>query len=860
MARSSRKALPIEVGKSGVSRFGEAGGRPKPRRSLVLFGVVLCLLLALLNVWDLAESRRTVLDTARDDANDTVKLIAEHTARSLDTVDIVLRSFAVTLPGSETTPGDARSRLEDLLVELPQVRSFRVIDAEGAVKIAAGPTDYLPSQVSSFAYWRHHREAPTRGLSIGAPRSTGEGWSIPVSRRINLANNGFGGIVVANLDGRYFRDLYSRSSSLHTTALGLWRSDGLLLARFPVQEAQVGQTRLPDRDIARLGEGPRVTEGLSPVDGRLRIVGIGPVTDLPLAVTVAIDREALLADWRYGAWRSLLLMLVAFAVVFGGVWLLSVQIRRTQRAAAQREAAVEGSLHGYYFLRSLRDKSGEIVDFLIVDMNRRAEQMMTKPREHWIGRRLCEAVPLNRTHGLVERYKQVVETQQPFELEFPLEAPEIKPKWMRIQALPLEDGVVVAARDITDTKCEELARQLAERRLSDIAETVPGMVYQFVQQPQGKTAYTFVSSGVQDLYGLTPEEVERDALALWNLVVPDDVPRLERSLRQSAQTLTPWECDYRILRDGGVRWLRGRARPHPRGDGAIVWNGVLIDVTDERRLQEAALEARQEAELANRAKSDFLANMSHELRTPLNAVIGFSEALQQGLGGELNERQDEYLGHIQLAGTHLLGIIGDLLDLAKIEAGQAELKETLFSIQETAASAATLVSSRAAGKQLTLEMGDFAHLPTVRGDARRIKQVLLNLLSNAVKFTPEGGRLRIGAELQPDGWLRLCVGDSGPGMQPEEIEVALRPFGQIRESFVRGEGGTGLGLPLSQQLLELHGGRLEIDSHPGEGTRACALLPPERLLAGGGASTDSSAAAAPSSDRRNPSPDLEAAI
>ncbi|MGP1255317.1 MAG: ATP-binding protein [Kiloniellales bacterium] len=859
MAQFSRKALPIEVGKGGMSHFGDAGGKPKPRRSLVVFGVVLCLLLAVLNAWDLTESRRTVLETARGDALDTVKLIAEHTARSLDTVDIVLRSFAVTLPDSDTMPSDARSRLEDLLVELPQVRSFRVVDAAGQVKIAAGPTDDLPDQVSSFAYWQHHREAPTGSLSVGAPRANGEGWTIPVSRRITLAGGVFGGIVVANLDGRYFHNLYSRSSSQHTTALGLWRSDGLLLARFPAQEAQVGQTRLPDHDIARLAEGLRVTEGMSPVDGRMRIVGLGPVTDLPLVVTVAIDREALLADWRLSAWRGLLLMLIAFAVVFAGVWLLSVQIRRTQRAAAQREAAVEGSLHGYYFLRSLRDKGGEIVDFLIVDMNRRAEQMMTKPREHWIGRRLCEAVPINRTHGLVERYKQVVETQQPFELEFPLEAPEVKPKWMRIQALPLEDGVVVAARDITDSKCEELARQLAERRLSDIAETVPGMVYQFVQQPQGKTAYTFVSSGVQDLYGLTPEEVERDAPALWNLVAPDDVPRLERSLQRSAQTLKPWECDYRILRDGGVRWLRGRARPHPRGDGAIVWNGVLIDVTEERKLQEAALEARQEAELANRAKSDFLANMSHELRTPLNAVIGFSEALQQGLGGKLTERQAEYLGHIQLAGTHLLGIIGDLLDLAKIEAGQAELKETLFSIQEIAASAATLVSSRAAGKQLTLEMADFSNLPTVRGDARRIKQVLLNLLSNAVKFTPEGGKLSIGAQLQPDGWLRVCIGDSGPGMRPEEIEIALRPFGQIRESFVRGEGGTGLGLPLSQQLLELHGGRLEIDSHPGQGTLTCALLPPERLLSGAGSSTDS-CAQTPSSDRTDPSQDLEAAI
>ncbi|WP_119166459.1 ATP-binding protein [Algihabitans albus] len=830
MALSGRDVAPTVAGRADLERRPALNGTEMPRRSLLAFGIVLCLLLAGLNAWNLVESRRVVLETARSSTLDTVKLIAEHTARSLDTVDLVLRSFAVTYPRYGSTPTDARGRLEELLVKLPQVVSFRVIDAEGQVRVAAGPTASLPHQVSSYAYWRHHKDEPRGSLSIGEPRVAGDQWSIPVSRRIDLPNGDFGGIVVANLDGRYFHDLYRRSSNLHTTSLGLWRSDGLLLARFPGSGAQVGQTMFPFEVNADLFEEPRALEGPSAWDGRMRIVGLGPVPDLPLAVTVSIDRGQSLADWRRGVWRDLLVMVTALAIILGGVWLLSVQIRRAQRATAQREAAVEGSLHGYYFLRSLRDDTGKIIDFTIADMNRRAEQMMTKPRAHWIGRRLCEAVPINRTHGLVEHYKQVVETQQPFEMELPLESPDVKPKWMRIQALPLEDGVVVAARDITDDKCEELARQLAERRLSDIAETVPGMVYQFVLWPNGQKTFSFVSSGVRDLYGCEPEDAERDAAVLLNEVVPDDLERFDESILCSAETLTPWQCDYRILRDGAVRWLRGRARPQRRADGAVVWNGVVIDITEERKLQDETLEAREEAELANRAKSNFLANMSHELRTPLNAVIGFSDALQQGFGGTLNERQTEYIGHVQAAGRHLLGIIGDLLDLAKIEAGQADLKETLFSPLDVVASAVALISARAASKQLSLDIDDLSDLPTVRGDARRFKQVLLNLLSNAVKFTPDGGRVRIGAELQSDGWLRFWVDDNGLGMHPADVEVALRPFGQVRDSFVRGEGGTGLGLPLSQQLLELHGGRLTIDSRPGEGTVVSALLPPERLL------------------------------
>ncbi|WP_421708886.1 ATP-binding protein [Algihabitans sp.] len=801
-----------------------------PRRSLLAFGVVLCFLIAALNVWNLVESRRSVLEAAHHNALDTVKLIAEHTARSLDTVDLVLRSFAVTYPEQGMAPGDAQGRLEELLVKLPQVVSFRVVDSDGEVRVSVGPTSRLPNQISSYAYWRQHREASASTLSVGAPRVAGEGWTIPVSRRINLPNGEFGGVVVANLDGRYFRDLYRYSSNLHTTSLGLWRRDGLLLARFPGSGTDVGGTTFRFEETAQLFDGSRALEVRQPPGDRVSILGLSPVPNLPLAVTVSIDRERLLADWRRGAWRNLLVMVTALVAILAGVWFLSVQIRRVQRATAQREAAVEGSLHGYYFLQSLRDDAGKIVDFTIADMNRRAEQMMTKPRSHWIGRRLCEAVPIDRTRSLVELYKKVVETQQPFEMEFPLEAPEIKSKWMRIQALPLEDGVVVAARDITDDKCEELARQLAERRLLDIAETVPGMVYQFVLRANGQKSFSFVSSGVRDLYGQEPEEAERDAAVLLDRIVPDDLEHFEESIRLSAENLTPWQCDYRIFRDGTLRWLRGRARPQRRADGAVIWNGVLIDITEEHKLQEETLEAREEAELANRAKSHFLANMSHELRTPLNAVIGFSDALQQGIAGTLNERQGEYVGHVQTAGRHLLGIIDDLLDLAKIEAGQAELKESLFSPQQAIASAVALMSARAASKRLSLNIEDFPDAPTLRGDARRFKQVLLNFLSNAVKFTPEDGHIKVGAEIRSDGWLSVWVADDGIGMQPADVAVALRPFGQVRDSFVRGEGGTGLGLPLSQQLLELHGGRLAIDSTPDEGTVVSALLPPERLL------------------------------
>ncbi len=806
-----------------------------PRRGLVVFGLLLGGTLVGLLLWDALVSRNALLEQARTDAVDRAELIAEHTARSLDTVDIVLQTFAATVPDSTISgaPGEARDRLEHLLVELPQVRSFRVVDAHGRVVVSVGPTDGLPDRLRHQDYLTAHRDDSRQRLSIGLPYVNGDGWTIPVSRRISLADGSFGGVVVANLEGRYFAALYAQSSPQETTSLALWRSDGVLLARHPVASAELGQRLLPETELVSLSQDFTMIEGVSPIDGRARIASLGPVPGLDKAVTVAVDRDALLAQWRRGTFRRGAAVVLVLALMATGLWVLRRQMADAQAATAQREAAVESSLHAYFFLRSLRDDSGEIVDFVFEDMNRRGEEILTHPRSHWIGQRLCEAIPVNRTDGFFERYKRVVETGEPFELEFEIDSPDVKAKWMRIQAVPLGDGLVIAANDVTQDKAEELARRAAERKLSDIAATVPGMVYQFVMRPDGEMSLNFVSQGVRDLYGLEPEAAEGDAQTLISFMVPEDVPPLIAGVRRSFEKNTPWDADYRILKAGQVRWLRGKSRPERQPDGSTVWNGVVIDVTAEKTATEAMAQARLDAEEANRAKSAFLANMSHELRTPLNAIIGFSQALQHGLGGPVTERQGEYLDHVQAAGRHLLGIIDDVLDLSKIEAGQEELTESFFGLDEVVAGALALVEARAAQKRIAIECADLAGLPVVRGDARRIKQVLLNLLSNAVKFTPAAGQVRLCAAVEPDGALRIAVHDSGPGMTEDEREVALRPFGQAGDPFVRTEGGTGLGLPLSARLLEMHGGRLEIDCRPGEGAHVSALLPADRLLHGG---------------------------
>jgi len=237
------------------------------------------------------------------------------------------------------------------------------------------------------------------------------------------------------------------------------------------------------------------------------------------------------------------------------------------------------------------------------------------------------------------------------------------------------------------------------------------------------------------------------------------------------------------------------------------------------------------AEAASKSKSAFLASMSHELRTPLNAILGFSETMQYETFGPLGApRYKEYLGDIHKSGAHLLSLINDILDIARFDAGQAELHEEIFDLELLASDCLRMVASHAEKCDIALSTGLAGDLPALRADRRRIKQVLLNLLSNAVKFTPAGGHVKFSASLSQAG-LAMAVTDTGIGIAPQDIPRALERFGQVDSSLSRRYEGTGLGLPLSKQLMELHGGSLSLDSQEGVGTTVTITLPPDRLMA-----------------------------
>ncbi|MFH0803356.1 MAG: ATP-binding protein [bacterium] len=269
----------------------------------------------------------------------------------------------------------------------------------------------------------------------------------------------------------------------------------------------------------------------------------------------------------------------------------------------------------------------------------------------------------------------------------------------------------------------------------------------------------------------------------------------------------------------------------------------LLDEVKERAKKEkellattAAAEAEKiKATESSRIKSEFLANMSHELRTPLNSIIGFSEILIEKTFGDLNDKQTKYAGNIHRSGKHLLTLINDILDLSKVEAGKIELHFEEFSMNEVLTECQTLVKSLASKKNLSLNVR-VEGISTINADPTRFKQIMYNLLSNAIKFTPERGKVDVEAT-QVDEAVQITVKDTGIGIAREDFSKAFEEFGQIDSSYSKQYAGTGLGLPLTKKLVELHGGRIWLESELGKGSTFTFTIPLHPKEAAVGAET-----------------------
>lgn len=261
----------------------------------------------------------------------------------------------------------------------------------------------------------------------------------------------------------------------------------------------------------------------------------------------------------------------------------------------------------------------------------------------------------------------------------------------------------------------------------------------------------------------------------------------------------------------------------------MVVEAIQLRVENIRLASEVGL-AREQADEIDRLRHEGFASLSHELRTPLNAIFGFGQAIEEELWGKVgNERYKEYAHNIVQAGRHLEFLIEEAMDLSRMQSGRVTLEEREFDIGELARDCETLVADRAHGKDLTLRLDVPTGLPRIYGDPIKIRQIVINLLSNAVKFTPTGGRITMTVAIGEDGWLEICVSDTGPGIPADDLQRVMEPF--VRGGGVEAHAveGLGLGLALSRALAELHGGTLELSSRVGEGTNAHLRLPRARL-------------------------------
>ena len=388
------------------------------------------------------------------------------------------------------------------------------------------------------------------------------------------------------------------------------------------------------------------------------------------------------------------------------------------------------------------------------------------------------------------------------------------------------DGPAVVCRLTPIDEVYDLRRRLAilEARFHDFT----GLISDWIWETDQDFRLTYVSARVTEVLGLGPEQLLGRRLDEWAKRPGEPAEVWD----EAPAAFDAWEVELPSLA-GAERCFRLHGAPIRDGERHLGYRGTAQDVTDLVAHERALRHAAEVAETANQAKSQFLANTSHELRTPLNAIIGFTEVMKIEQFGPLgNDRYREYAGDVLTSARHLLTVINDILDVAKIDAGGLDLEDGVIDPLELVDSVVRKVGERARRAGIALEARHPDRLPALRVDRGKIEQVLLNLLSNAIKFTPGGGRVELAATRTAEGGLCFVVRDSGIGIAARDLTTALTPFGQVDSQLARRFEGTGLGLPLSNALVELHGGRLRLDSALGEGTRVTVELPAERVIQG----------------------------
>ncbi|MEZ4730365.1 MAG: ATP-binding protein [Caldilineaceae bacterium] len=356
---------------------------------------------------------------------------------------------------------------------------------------------------------------------------------------------------------------------------------------------------------------------------------------------------------------------------------------------------------------------------------------------------------------------------------------------------------------------------------------LPCVVYRCTNDEKGITE--FISDGCEQLTGYAAAEfLYNHKRSLASLIAPADRERVDKQIAHAIAQGSPYSVDYRILHaDGQERWVTERGQGVVTDDGTCDWRvGALFDISEQKAAEAALTRVNQDLQENARLIGEFLANISHEIRTPLSVILTIAESLQEGIYGPANNRQVKALERLRRGGRHLLSLVNDILDVAKIEVGKLTLHIERLSVATLCNHSLQMVQDIAQAKAITLSYVNHAVAPVLWADEQRLHQILINLLTNAVKFTPEGGQVGIEVDTNPvQEIIHFTVWDTGIGITREETKKLFYPFVQLDTTLARSQEGTGLGLALVYHLVRLHGGGIVLETQVGKGSRFTVSLP-----------------------------------
>lgn len=472
--------------------------------------------------------------------------------------------------------------------------------------------------------------------------------------------------------------------------------------------------------------------------------------------------------------------------------------------------------------RAVLDRVGDIVD-----INDRACAVLGRERQTLMGARLIDLVHPDDQSAMKSAIEGSRRDRSAFVVDCRVESAARGVCWFEVQSVPhfVGDHIVfwyIAFTDITDRKKHDAWLSQRNALLTALSHNLPGMIYVFRPGPDKGGRMDFVSEGVRDVFGASPQEALASPWVLYNRVIPEDLNRFFQQRDEAGASSGRLHSEFRVKNaQGEIRWCSADSVSGLDADGNEVRCGYISDITEHKLYQEACMAA-EAAERASRAKSEFLSRMSHELRTPLNAVIGFAQLLRMDKQAPLNEGQARKAELIERSGAHLLAVISDVLDLSRIEAGDMPISVEPVHVETAVQDVLAMVGDAAHLAQVELVPPLIEMVPPVMADRVRLRQVLVNLISNAVKYNRKGGTVRV--RVWQDGpHVALQVSDTGMGLSPDQQAHLFEPFNRLGAERTSIDG-TGIGLVIVQRLISLMGGTLSVSSQVGVGTTFTVVL------------------------------------